>query len=76
MVLVEKWPVFKLLFLGNTVQENIFYDILELKDAFLGYNKIEVQKVKTLRFFQGGYRMVLVQKWPFCQLFFLGNIGQ
>ena len=70
MVLVEKWPFFKLLFLGNTGQENIFYDILELKNAFLGYNKIEVQKVKTLRFFQGGYRMVLVQKWPFCQLFF------
>ena len=40
--------------------ENVFYYILERKDAFLGYKKIEVQKVKKLRFFQGGYPMVLV----------------
>ena len=33
--------------------ENVFYYIVELKDAFLGYKKIEVQKVKKLRFFKG-----------------------
>ena len=49
--------------------ENVFYYILERKDAFLGYKKIEVQKVKKLRFFQGGYPMVLVQKWSFFYLF-------
>ena len=35
-----------------------------------------VQKVEKLRFFQRGYSMLLVQKWPYFQLFFLGNIGQ
>ena len=29
-----------------------------------------------MTFFQRGQPMVLVQKWPFFQLFFLGNIGQ
>ena len=40
-------------FLRNIGQENMFYDILELKNAFLCYKKIEVQKVKTLRFSKG-----------------------
>ena len=52
-----------------------FYDILERKNAFLGYKKKEVQKVEILTFFQRGYPMVLVLKWPFFLLFFLGNIG-
>ena len=29
MVLVQKWPFFKLFFLGNIGQDNVFYDILE-----------------------------------------------
>ena len=37
MVLVQKWPFFQLFFLGNIGQENVFYDILEQKNAFLGY---------------------------------------
>ena len=37
MVLVQKWPFFQhFFFLENTGQENVFYDILERKDAFLG----------------------------------------
>ena len=39
MVLVQKWPFFQLFFLGNIGQENIFYDILERKNAFLAYEK-------------------------------------
>ena len=64
MVLVQKWPFFQLLFflcntcqhfgnfffLGKRDKENVFYDILERKNAFLGY-KDEVQKVEKLRFF-------------------------
>ena len=46
MVLVQKWPFFQLFFLGNIGQENVFYDILERKNAFLGYKKHELQKVK------------------------------
>ena len=40
-------------FLGNIGQENVFYDILERKNDFLGYKKA-VQKVEILTFFQRG----------------------
>ena len=40
MVLVYKWPgFFYFLFLGNIGEENVFYEILERKNAFLGYKK-------------------------------------
>ena len=39
MVLVQKWPFFQLLVLGNIRQQNVFYDILERKNPFLGYKK-------------------------------------
>ena len=39
MVLVQKWPFFQLFFLGNIGQENVFYDILQRKNTFLGYKK-------------------------------------
>ena len=38
MVLVQKWSFFQF-FLGNIGHENHFYDILERKNAFLGYKK-------------------------------------
>ena len=45
MVLVQKWQLFQLLFLGNKGQEKyMFYDILEQKNAFLGYKN---KKLKT-----------------------------
>ena len=123
MVLVHKWPFLQLFFLGNLEQENVFYDILEQKNAFLRYKhkkskkpknwhfskgvnrwfwskngqfsiflkqfrpgkcvlrysrtkkrlstllKQKVQKLEKLIFFPRGYPMVLVQKWPFFQLF-------
>ena len=43
MVLIQKWKFFELFFLGNIGQENVFYDILEGKKAFLGY------KIKTFK---------------------------
>ena len=45
MVLVQEWPFFKLFFLGNIGQENVFYDILERKNAFLGYKKKKSRKI-------------------------------
>ena len=51
MVLVKKWPFFQLSFLGNIGQEKVFYDNLQRKNAFLGYKKAEVEKVKKLSFF-------------------------
>ena len=43
-----KLAIFHLLFLGNIGQENVFYDILERKNAFLGYkNKFKSLKIET-----------------------------
>ena len=75
MVLVQKWPFFQLFFIGNIGQENVFYDIKERKNAFLSYKNKKVKKSKNGHFSKGE-PMVLVQKWPFFQLFFLGNIGE
>ena len=41
-------------FFGNIGQENVCYEILELKNAFLGYKKKEVQTVEQLTFCQSG----------------------
>ena len=38
--------IFQAFFGPNIDQENVFYDILEQKNAFLGYKKKEVQKVE------------------------------
>ena len=44
MVFVQKWPSFQLFFLGNIEEENVFYDILERKNAFLGYRNKKFKK--------------------------------
>ena len=44
MVLVQKWPVFQVLFLDNVGQENDFEDILERKNAFLRYKNKKFKK--------------------------------
>ena len=54
MVLVQKWPFFQIFFLGNIGQENVFYDILEEKNAFLSYKNKKFPKVQKLTFFQRG----------------------
>ena len=47
MVLVSKWPFFELFFLGKIGQENVFYDILERIQAFLGYENKKLKKSKN-----------------------------
>ena len=54
MVLVQNWPFSHLFILGNIGQENVFYDILERKNTFLGSKNQEVQKFEKMRFFQRG----------------------
>ena len=44
MVLVQKWPVFQRFLLDNIGQENVFDDILEQKNAFLGYKNKKSKK--------------------------------
>ena len=41
-------------FLGVIFQENVFYDILEQKNAFLAQKKQNVQKLEKLTFFHTG----------------------
>ena len=50
MVLVQKQPFFQLFFLGNIGQQNVFYDILERKNVFLGYKNKKFQKSKNPHF--------------------------
>ena len=50
MVLVQKWPFFKLFFLGNLDQENVFYDILQRKNAFLRYKNKKSKKPNKWHF--------------------------
>ena len=47
MALVQKWPFFQLILLGNIGQENVFYDILEQKNDFLGYKNKKFNKLKN-----------------------------
>ena len=47
MVVVQKWLVFQLFFLGNIGQENVFYDILEQENALLGYKNKKFKQLKN-----------------------------
>ena len=76
MVLVRKWPSFQLCFLGNLDQENICYDILERKNAFLGYKKRKFKKSKNWHFCKRINPWFWSKKGHFSNLFFLSNLGQ
>ena len=54
MVTVQNRRFLQVFFLGNIGQENGFYDILETKNDFLGYNNKKLKKVEKLTFFQRG----------------------
>ena len=54
MVLVQNSPFFQLLFfLGKIGQENVFCDILERENAFLGYKKKSSKSQKIAIFPKG-----------------------
>ena len=44
---MQKWQFFQIFFLGNIGQENVFDDILERKNAFLGYKNKTFKKLKN-----------------------------
>ena len=76
MVLVQKSPFFQLLFLGNIGQENVFYDILERKNAFLDY-KNKKFKTRNIDIFPRGLTHGFGRKMAFFPtFFFLRNVGQ
>ena len=53
MVLFKKGPFFRLLFLDNIGQENVFYDILERENVFPDYEKKKFKKSKNSDFSKG-----------------------
>ena len=76
MVLVQTWPFVQLFFLGNIGQENIFYNILELKNAYLGHKNKKFQKSKNWHFSKGVNPWFWSKNGHFSTFFYLFNIGQ
>ena len=76
MVLVQKWPFFQLFFFGNLDQENVFYDILERKNAFQRYKNKKSKKPKNWHFSKGVNPWFWSKKGHFFNFFFLSNLGQ
>ena len=66
MVLVQKWPVFQVFFLGNIRKENVFYDIVEPKKTFLASKNTKFKKVQKLTFFHAfGLKMAIFRTFFF-----------
>ena len=63
-------------FLGNIGEENVFYDILEQKKAFLSYRNKKFKKSKTWHFSKGINPCFGSNNGHFSKFLFLGNIGQ
>ena len=62
-------------FLGTIGQENVFHDILEQKNAFLGYKKNKFKKSKNWHFSKRDNPWFSSKNGHFSNFFFLGNIG-
>ena len=65
---------FPTFFLSNIEQENVFYDILERKNAFLGYKNKKFKKSKNWHFSKEVNPWFL-SKMAIFPTFFLANIG-
>ena len=76
MVLIQKWPFFQLFVLVNIVLENVLYDILEWKNAFLGYKNKILKKSNNWQFSKGVNPWFWSKNGDFSNLFFLVNIVQ
>ena len=76
MVLVEKWPFFPVFFLGIVGQENVFDDILQRENAFLGYKNKKFEKSKNWHFSKGVNPWFWYKNGHFSNFFLLGNKRQ
>ena len=63
-------------FLDNIGKENVFYDILERKNAFLGYKNKKFKKSKKSHFSKGVKPWFWSKNDHFSNFLFLGNIGK
>ena len=66
-----KMAIFGTFFCCNIGQENVFYDILERKNVFLGYKNTKSKKSKKLTFFPTGLTHGFGTKMAIFQTFFL-----
>ena len=71
-----KWPFFQLFSLGNIGEENVFYDILIGKNAFLGYKNKKFKNSKNWHFPKEVNPWFWSKNGHFSNFIFLGNIGQ
>ena len=69
MVLVQKRPFFQVLFLANIGHENVLYDFLERKNAFLGY-KTRSSKSRKIDIFPEGLAHGFSRKMTIFPIFF------
>ena len=76
MVLVQKWPFFEIFFFRQYRLENVFYDILERKNAFLTYKNKKFKKSRNWHFSNEVNSWFCSKNGLFSSFFFLGNIGQ
>ena len=76
MVLAQKWSFFQLPFLGKIGQENVSYDILQRKNAFLGDKNKKFKRSKNCLFSKGVNPRFWFKNGQFFIFCFLGNIGQ
>ena len=70
-----KLAIFQPFFLGNISQENVFFDILKQKNAFLGYKKKNF-KNRKIDIFPKWLFHAFGPKLAIFPPFFIGNIGQ
>ena len=74
--MVKKWQFYQYFFFVNIGQENVLYDILEQKNAFLGYKNKKLKKSKNWHFSKGDNPCFWSKKGNFSNFFFYGNIDQ
>ena len=70
-----KMAIFQIFFLGNKTQENVFYDILDRKNAFLGYKNKKFKNSKNWNFPKGVNPWFWSKNGQFSNFFFC-NIRQ
>ena len=77
MVFGQKWQFLQLLFFfGKIGLENVFYAILQRKNAFLGYKNKKIEKSKNCHFSKGVNPWFQFKIGHFFNFLFLDNKGQ
>ena len=66
----------KFVFFGNIGEEDVFYDILERKNSFLGYKNKKFKRSKNWHFSTGVNPWFSTKNGHFSKFVFLRNIGQ